>query len=64
LARNRDRCFKKLQKTRRDQDKRRYEENVVSSLSNENLATVSLKVISRKRRRKCTLKSYDRFTNS
>ena len=29
-----------------------------------NLATVSLKVVSRKRRRKCTLKSYDRFTNS
>jgi hypothetical protein len=30
------------------------------------LATVSLKVASRKRRsrRKCTLKSYDRFTNS
>ena len=28
------------------------------------LATVSLKVVSRKRRRKCTLKSYDRFTNS
>ena len=27
-------------------------------------ATVSLKVVSRKRRRKCTLKSYDRFTNS
>ena len=27
------------------------------------LATVSLKVISRKRRPKCTLKSYDRFTN-
>ena len=29
-----------------------------------NLATVSLKVVSRKRRRKCTLKSYGRFTNS
>jgi hypothetical protein len=28
------------------------------------LATASLKVVSRKRRRKCTLKSYDRFTNS
>ena len=28
------------------------------------LATVPLKVVSRKRRRKCTLKSYDRFTNS
>ena len=28
------------------------------------LATVLLKVVSRKRRRKCTLKSYDRFTNS
>jgi len=28
------------------------------------LATVSLKVASRKRKRKCTLKSYDRFTNS
>jgi hypothetical protein len=28
------------------------------------LATVSLKVVSRKRRRKRTLKSYDRFTNS
>jgi hypothetical protein len=28
------------------------------------LAIVSLKVVSRKRRRKCTLKSYDRFTNS
>jgi hypothetical protein len=27
------------------------------------LATVSLKVVSRKRRRKRTLKSYDRFTN-
>ena len=27
-------------------------------------ATVSLKVVSRKRRGKCTLKSYDRFTNS
>jgi hypothetical protein len=27
-------------------------------------ATVSLKVVSRKRRRKCTLKSYDRLTNS
>ena len=27
-------------------------------------AIVSLKVASRKRRRKCTLKSYDRFTNS
>jgi hypothetical protein len=27
-------------------------------------ATVSLKVASRQRRRKCTLKSYDRFTNS
>ena len=27
-------------------------------------ATVSLKIVSRKRRRKCTLKSYDRFTNS
>ena len=53
--RNRDRCFKKFQKTRRGQDKlyhivarrevnrlkreakRRYEENVVSTLSNENL---------------------------
>jgi hypothetical protein len=52
---NRDRCFKKFQKTRRGQDKlyhivarhevnrlkreakHRYEENVVSSLSNENL---------------------------
>jgi hypothetical protein len=29
-----------------------------------NLAIVSLKVASRKRRRKCTLKIYDRFTNS
>ena len=29
-----------------------------------NQATVSLKVVSRKRRRKCTLTSYDRFTNS
>jgi hypothetical protein len=29
-----------------------------------NQVTVSLKVVSRKRRRKCTLKSYDRFTNS
>ena len=28
------------------------------------LATVSLKAVSRKRRRKCTLKSYDHFTNS
>ena len=27
-------------------------------------ATVSLKVVRRKRRRKCTLKSYDRFTNT
>ena len=27
-------------------------------------AIVSLKVVSRKRRRNCTLKSYDRFTNS
>ena len=27
-------------------------------------ATVSLKIVSRKRRRKCTLKSYNRFTNS
>ena len=26
------------------------------------LATVSLKLVSRKRRRKCTPKSYDRFT--
>ena len=26
--------------------------------------TVSLKVVSHKRRRKCTLESYDRFTNS
>ena len=29
-----------------------------------NQASISLKVVSRKRRRKCTLKSYDRFTNS
>ena len=29
-----------------------------------NQATVSPKVVSRKRRRKCTLKSYDRFINS
>ena len=29
-----------------------------------NLATVPLKVVSRKRRRKCTPKSYDSFTNS
>jgi len=29
-----------------------------------NQATVSLKVVGRKRRRKCTLESYDRFTNS
>jgi hypothetical protein len=29
-----------------------------------NLETASPKVVSRKRRRKCTLKSYDRFTNS
>lgn len=27
------------------------------------LATVSLKIVSRKRRRKCTFMSYDRFTN-
>ena len=32
-------------------------------LSFKELAIVSLKVVSRKRRRKCTLKSYDRFTN-
>jgi hypothetical protein len=31
-------------------------------LSFKELATVLLKVVSRKRRRKCTLKSYDRFT--
>jgi hypothetical protein len=29
-----------------------------------NQVTVSLKIASRKRRHKCTLKSYDRFTNS
>ena len=33
-------------------------------LNHQDLAIVSLKVVSRKRRRKCTLKSYDRFTNS
>ena len=29
-----------------------------------NQASVSLKVVSHKGRRKCTVKSYDRFTNS
>ena len=36
----------------------------ITIMSTEIQATVSLKVVSRKRRRKCTLKSYDRFTNS
>ena len=42
--------------------------SVLSGLKNinhfVNQATVSLKVVSRKRRLKCTLKRYDRFTNS
>ena len=43
-----------------DQHKRHEEAERFFSIQ----ATVSLKVVSRKRRRKCTLKSYDRFTNS
>jgi hypothetical protein len=33
------------------------------TISDQEQVTVSLKVVSRKRRRKCTPKSYDRFTN-
>ena len=43
---------------------RRNIREVIVSIRPKNHAIVSLKVVSRKRRRKCTLKSYDRFTNS
>ena len=33
------------------------------TITHKSLATVSLNIVSRKRRRQCTLKSYDRFTN-
>ena len=33
------------------------------TISNQDQVTVPLKIVSRKRRRKCTPKSYDRFTN-
>ena len=39
-------------------------ESVKSNTVSTDQAIVSLKVVSRKRRRKCTLKSYDRFTNN